>query len=122
MTQGDAAGDHENSVAILEHAPQRAASCRCGGRPIDLRALAGLRSDYRGLPRRPLEGTVVHADDLAATVALPSPQFGDDIAHPVVALLGMLSAKQHGSGAAVRTLARAERSNTPTGAFERPSR
>ncbi|SDS39130.1 Mycothiol maleylpyruvate isomerase N-terminal domain-containing protein [Friedmanniella luteola] len=63
---------------------------------------------------------VVHADDLAASVARPSPAFDDDTTHPVLALLAILSAQQHGPGAALRTLARAERAGSPTSAFQGP--
>ena len=41
---------------------------------------------------------VVHADDLASSVGLPTPAFDDDVLHPALALLAML-----GSGGTART-------------------
>ena len=117
-----AAGGHEHSVAIFEHARSELPAVAAAAGPLTYvpwQDCAVTTEDF--LVVRLME-TVVHADDLAASVGLPTPEFGDDIAHPVMALLGMLCAKQHGNGAAVRTLARAERSDTPTSAFERPSR
>ena len=43
---------------------------------------------------------VVHADDLAASVGLPTPAFDDDVLHPALALLAMLGARRHGQDAA----------------------
>ncbi len=60
---------------------------------------------------------VVHADDLAVSVGLPTPEFDDDALHPVLALLALLSAKRHGQDAALRALARSERAARPAAAF-----
>jgi len=60
---------------------------------------------------------VVHADDLAASLGCPSPQFDDEVLHPVVALLATLSVRRHGQDAVVRALARTERASTPVSAF-----
>ena len=60
---------------------------------------------------------VVHADDLAASVGLPTPAFDDDVLHPALALLAMLGARRHGQDAAVRALSREERAARPAAAF-----
>jgi hypothetical protein len=60
---------------------------------------------------------VVHTDDLATSTAQPMPSFDAEIVHPALALLAMLSAQRHGTVAAVRTLARAERAEVPAAAF-----
>jgi len=60
---------------------------------------------------------VVHADDLAASVGRPTPAFDDEIMHPALALLAMLSAERHGTVAAVRTLSRSERASARIAAF-----
>lgn len=60
---------------------------------------------------------VVHADDLAASVGLPTPAFDDDVLHPVLALLAMLGARRHGQDAVVRALSRSERAPGPAAAF-----
>jgi hypothetical protein len=61
---------------------------------------------------------VVHADDLAASLGEPTPQFDEEVIDPALALLGMLSGRQHGPLPALRTLSRAERATAPTPAFE----
>jgi hypothetical protein len=52
---------------------------------------------------------VVHADDLAASIGADVPDFDDDVMHPVVALLAVLSAGRHGQEGVLRVLSRAER-------------
>jgi hypothetical protein len=60
---------------------------------------------------------VVHADDLAASVDAPAPTFDDDVLHPAIALLAVLSHRRHGQDATLRGLSRAERSHGPVSAF-----
>jgi hypothetical protein len=60
---------------------------------------------------------VVHADDLAVSLGRPTPAFDDEVLHPVLALLAMLSARRHGQDAVVRALSRAERAGGPVAAF-----
>lgn len=64
---------------------------------------------------------VVHADDLAVSVGRPTPAFDDEVVHPALALLAMLSARRHGTVAAVRALSRAERGGAPIAAFSAPA-
>ena len=60
---------------------------------------------------------VVHADDLAVSLGVPTPAFDDEALHPVLALLAVLGARRHGQDAAVRALSRAERAAGPVSAF-----
>jgi hypothetical protein len=60
---------------------------------------------------------VVHSDDLADSVDVPTPLFGPAVAEPVVALLGALAAERHGEGAVVRTLVRPQRAPATVTAF-----
>ena len=60
---------------------------------------------------------VVHADDLATSVGLPTPAFEDEIRDPVLALLAALSARRHGQDHVLRALSRAERAQGPLSAF-----
>jgi hypothetical protein len=60
---------------------------------------------------------VVHADDLAVSVGLPTPEFDDDALHPALALLAILGAERHGQDTAVRALSRAERAARSAPAF-----
>lgn len=60
---------------------------------------------------------VVHADDLAASLGCPTPQFDDDVLDPVVALLATLSVRRRGQDAVVRALARTERAKDSVSAF-----
>jgi hypothetical protein len=59
---------------------------------------------------------VVHSDDLATSVGVPTPEFPDDAFAPVRDLLVRLAVRRHGQGAVVGTLARAERAR-PISAF-----
>jgi hypothetical protein len=52
---------------------------------------------------------VVHIDDLAISVGIPTPELPAAATDAVIALLGALAARRHGPVAIVRALARAER-------------
>lgn len=60
---------------------------------------------------------MVHADDLACSVGVPTPAFSHEVAEPVLALLAALAARRHGQDAVLRTLSRAERAAGPVSAF-----
>ncbi|MDQ6934262.1 MAG: maleylpyruvate isomerase N-terminal domain-containing protein [Actinomycetota bacterium] len=53
---------------------------------------------------------VVHADDLAVSVGVPTPEFPDDAFAPVRDLLVRLAVARHGQSAVISTLTRRERS------------
>ncbi len=61
--------------------------------------------------------TVVHSDDLAASVGLPTPDFPDAVVTPVLDLLTTLALRRHGATALVRTLARPQRAPATVAAF-----
>lgn len=52
---------------------------------------------------------VVHADDLACSVGLPTPPFPERVTAPVVELLARLAVRRHGTVDVIRGLARTER-------------
>jgi hypothetical protein len=52
---------------------------------------------------------VVHTDDLAVSLELPTPEFPDNVFTPVRDLLVRLAVRRHGQSALVSTLARRER-------------
>jgi mycothiol maleylpyruvate isomerase-like protein len=60
---------------------------------------------------------VVHADDLAASVDIPAPQFSPAVMEPVLALLTALAVRRHGQTALVRTLTRPQRAPGTVSAF-----
>jgi hypothetical protein len=60
---------------------------------------------------------VVHSDDLAASVGLPTPAFPDTVAAHVVDLLGGVAMRRHGQAAVVRTLSRPQRAPGSVSAF-----
>ncbi|GAB2623635.1 maleylpyruvate isomerase N-terminal domain-containing protein [Pseudactinotalea suaedae] len=60
---------------------------------------------------------VVHADDLASSVGLLTPDFSAAVTGPVVQLLGALALRRRHPMDVVRVLARAEREHGPTSAF-----
>jgi hypothetical protein len=60
---------------------------------------------------------VVHSDDLAASVDVPSPDFGPAVLQPVLGLLTGLAVVRHGQDAVVRTLTRPQRAPGSIAAF-----
>jgi hypothetical protein len=60
---------------------------------------------------------VVHADDLAASVGVPVPEFGPGVLDPVLRLLTALSVRRHGQDALVRALTRPQRAPATVAAF-----
>jgi hypothetical protein len=60
---------------------------------------------------------VVHADDLAVSVDVPTPEFGPTVLEPVFLLLTSLAARRHGQDALVRTLTRPQRAPAAVSAF-----
>jgi hypothetical protein len=60
---------------------------------------------------------VVHSDDLAASVGLPTPTFPDTVAAHVVDLLGGVAMRRHGQAAVVRALSRPQRAPGSVSAF-----
>ena len=60
---------------------------------------------------------VVHSDDLAASVGLPTPEFPDDALTPVLALLTGVAVRRHGQAALVRALSRPQRAPASVSAF-----
>jgi len=60
---------------------------------------------------------VVHSDDLAVSVGLPTPPLPDTATGTVVDLLARLAVRRHGPTAVVRALSRAERAPTSISAF-----
>ena len=61
--------------------------------------------------------TVVHSDDLAASVGLETPEFPDEVVSPVLDLLTGLAVRRHGATALVRTLTRPQRAPGSVAAF-----
>ena len=60
---------------------------------------------------------VVHADDLAASIEVPTPEFPEDVVTPVLGLLAGVAVRRHGQAAVVRTLSRPQRAPASVSAF-----
>ncbi|WP_019137005.1 maleylpyruvate isomerase N-terminal domain-containing protein [Cellulomonas massiliensis] len=60
---------------------------------------------------------LVHSEDLAASVGVPTPEFSPDALWPVVTLLTNLALRRHGQDALLRTLARPQRAPASVSAF-----
>ncbi|MBM6403601.1 maleylpyruvate isomerase N-terminal domain-containing protein [Phycicoccus sp. CSK15P-2] len=60
---------------------------------------------------------VVHTDDLAASVGLPTPELPAEPVREVLALLAAVAAERHGQVALVRALSRPQRAVGPVSAF-----
>jgi hypothetical protein len=61
--------------------------------------------------------TVVHTDDLVASLGVEPVKLPEDVLEPVLTLLVMLSVRRNGQAAVVRALARRERADRPVNAF-----
>ena len=59
----------------------------------------------------------MHADDLAASLDLPTPRFEPEVLDPVLGLMAALAQRRHGQDSVVRALAREERATGPVSAF-----
>ncbi|MCW2771630.1 MAG: hypothetical protein JWR27_3063 [Aeromicrobium sp.] len=60
---------------------------------------------------------VVHSDDLAASVGLPTPSFPDSVVEHVVHLLSGVALRRHGHTAVIRALSRPQRAPASVSAF-----
>lgn len=60
---------------------------------------------------------VVHSDDLAASVGVPTPQFEEAVIAPVLGLLTGVAVRRHGPDALVRALSRPQRAPATVSAF-----
>lgn len=60
---------------------------------------------------------VVHSDDLAASIGVPTPEFPEDVVTPVLALLSAVAVRRHGQAAVVRALSRPQRAPDQVSAF-----
>lgn len=60
---------------------------------------------------------VVHSDDLAVSVGVPTPAFPTEVTQPVLNLLAMISAQRHGALPLLRALSRQERAPESVAAF-----
>jgi hypothetical protein len=129
--------DAEVNVAIREGADQDAASG-----PEPLRALVettlGQLPEALRAPRDPdtvhipwqgwslttrdwvvtrLMEMVVHADDLAASIGVDTPEFPEEAVSPVLGLLAGVAVRRHGQAAVVRALSRPQRAPESVSAF-----
>ena len=60
---------------------------------------------------------VVHSDDLAASIGVPTPEFPEDVLAPVLGLLTGVAVRRHGQAAVVRALSRPQRAPASVSAF-----
>ncbi|MFF1651797.1 maleylpyruvate isomerase N-terminal domain-containing protein [Streptomyces sp. NPDC058255] len=79
------------------------------GRPIRVRSWGDWSLDLDDFLLTRLLELVVHADDLAYSVGLPTPDFPERVTAPVVELLARLAVRRHGTVEVIRGLARTER-------------
>jgi hypothetical protein len=84
----------------------------CDVVPIPWQGWSLRRDDF--LLTRMLE-IVVHADDLALSIGVRTPEFPDEVFAPVRDLLVRLAVKRHGQSAVIGALARGERTQVISG-------
>lgn len=116
-SEHDAAGGQDGAVQAAADALGSLADALAAAPPTVLVPWQGavLTTDDFLVTR--LMEIVVHSDDLAASVGLPTPQFGGGVLEPVLALLSGLALRRHGQDALVRTLARPQRAPRAVPAF-----
>lgn len=135
----EAGPDDEVNVSVREGADAAAASgpddvVAHGAAAVD-RLPAVLREHHGRIPdqvRIPWQGwslttadflvtrameIVVHADDLASSVGLATPDFPDDVVADVLGLLSAVAVRRHGQAAVVRALSRPQRASGNVSAF-----
>ncbi|MDV9176974.1 maleylpyruvate isomerase N-terminal domain-containing protein [Streptomyces sp. W16] len=95
---------HEALVLLRTEVPKAPAS-----RPVHIPSWGDWSLELDDLLVTRLMELVVHADDLACSVGLPTPDFPERVTAPVVELLARLAVRRHGVMDVVRGLARAER-------------
>lgn len=119
--------DDEANVSIRERAEASSAEGHAGLVERAERALAGLRPWPKDSPAtigmpwwdwsltaddflatRMME-MMVHADDLAVSVGLPTPEFPRSVSRPVLTLLTALAEHEYGQAQLIRAFTRAER-------------
>lgn len=129
--------DHESNAGIRQNGEEGAAE---GVEAVVSRSEVLLETFYEVLPAEDLERPVylpwagwaltlddflltrmveivVHSDDLAASVGLPTPELPAEVIAPVVDTLAKLSVHRHGPTAVIRALSRAERAPATISAF-----
>ncbi|WP_369236427.1 maleylpyruvate isomerase N-terminal domain-containing protein [Streptomyces sp. R21] len=110
--EAEAADGHE---ALLGRVREAAGWLRAelaevpAGRPIRVPSWGDWSLDLDDFLLTRLLELVVHADDLAHSVGLPTPEFPEHVTAPVVELLSRLAVRRHGTVDVIRGLARTER-------------
>jgi len=95
---------HDALVLLRTEVPKAPAS-----RPVHIPSWGDWSLELDDFLLTRLMELVVHADDLACSVGLPTPDFPEQVTAPVVELLARLAIRRHGVMDVVRGLARAER-------------
>ena len=60
---------------------------------------------------------VVHADDLAVSIGVPTPEFSDDVVDAVITTLARIAVRKRGTLPVLRALSRRERADSVASAF-----
>jgi hypothetical protein len=112
-----AAEGPEAAQELVSQAREQLATALAGARPTVYIPWQGWALDTDDFLVTRLMEMVVHADDLAASVAVPVPEFGPGVLDPVLRLLTALSVRRHGQDALVRALTRPQRAPATVAAF-----
>jgi hypothetical protein len=107
----------EAALDLVSRASEQLATALAGAPPTVYIPWQGWALDTDDFLVTRLMEMVVHADDLAASVAVPVPEFGPGVLDPVLRLLVALSVRRHGQGALVRALTRPQRAPATVAAF-----
>jgi hypothetical protein len=112
-----AADGTDAAQELVSHAREQLRTALAGAPPTVYIPWQGWALDTDDFLVTRLMEMVVHADDLAASVAVPVPEFGPGVLDPVFRLLTALSVRRHGQDALVRALTRPQRAPATVAAF-----
>lgn len=116
-SEEQAAAGHDAAVAALAEAGAQLPSVLAEASPVTFIPWQNwsLATDDFLVTR--LMEMVVHSDDLAASVGVDTPEFGESVLDPVLRLLTALALSRHGQDALVRALTRPQRAPATISAF-----
>lgn len=113
----DAAEGHEAAVALQAEAVADLPAALSGPPPTTYIPWEDRRMPTDDFLVTRLMEIVVHSDDLADSVGVPAPAFGEAVLEPVLGLLSALAVVRHGQDAVVRALTRPQRAPASISAF-----
>ncbi len=114
---GDAAGGPDGLTPVVDDALAELPVLLAASADVVLIPWQGWSLSTEDYLTTRLMEMVVHSDDLAASVGVPTPEFPEEVLAPVFGLLTGVAARRHGQVAVVRALSRPQRAPDIVSAF-----